>query len=54
MASQEHKILNLEQHVNAIKQYDKGVSCHAFAQMLNMGRATSGIVNKLRKCGEVE
>ena len=38
MASRKCKILNLE-HVDVIKQHDKGVSCHALAQTLNMGKS---------------
>ena len=38
MASRKCKILNLE-CVDGIKQHDKGVSCRALAQTLNMGKS---------------
>ena len=38
MASRKCKILNLE-CVDVIKQHDKGVSCRALVQTLNMGKS---------------
>ena len=38
MACRKRKMLNLEQRIDVIKQHDKGVSCRALAQTLNVGK----------------
>ena len=50
MASRNWKILNLEQRVNVVKQYEKGVSCHAIAKSLDVGKIqVQGIINDCAK-----
>ena len=46
MVSCKQKLLKLEQHVNVVKQHDKGVSCHAIAKSLSVGKTqVQGIIN---------
>ena len=50
MASRKRKILNLQQRVNVVKQHDKGVSCRAIANSLDVGKTqVQGIINDRAK-----